>query len=100
MEVPCNTVHDIRACDCTTLRGIIRRHLTPRKGPDMRQLTFMWKDSSSVTGDCPALYEVEGGYVVQGKILEPAELAQLRDHGADETAVFVPANVLDRLAGR
>jgi hypothetical protein len=65
----------------------------------MRNLTFMWKDSNSVTGDCPAVYQVEDGYVVQGKVLDPAELAQLRDQGPDETAVFVPANVLDRLAG-
>jgi hypothetical protein len=37
---------------------------------------------------------------VQGKILAPEELAQLVDHGADETAVFVDADVLDRLRAR
>ncbi|RZU48584.1 hypothetical protein EV385_0301 [Krasilnikovia cinnamomea] len=66
----------------------------------MRTLKFMWKDGVSVGGNCPALYEVEDGYVVQGKVLGPGEIAQLRDLGEDEVAVFVPANVLDRLADR
>ncbi|OJF14484.1 hypothetical protein [Couchioplanes caeruleus] len=66
----------------------------------MRTLKFMWKDSESVGGNCPALYEVEDGFVVQGKVLQPGEIAQLRDLGEDEVAVFVPANVLNRLASR
>lgn len=66
----------------------------------MRTLKFMWKDESSIGGNCPALYEVEDGFVVQGKVLSVGETAQLRDLGDDEVAVFVPANVLDRLASR
>jgi hypothetical protein len=62
-------------------------------------ITFMWKDADSNVGDCPALYEAAGGYVVQGKLLDDDTRAKLRDLGADETAVFVPANVLDRLRG-
>lgn len=64
------------------------------------RLRFLWKDSGSDTGQCPALYEVEGGYVVQGKTLDAADTAQLRDLADDETAVFVPANVLDRLPAK
>lgn len=63
----------------------------------MRILKFLWKDLSSGNGDCPALYETEGGYVVQGVKLTDTERAQLRDIADSEDAVFVPANVLDRL---
>lgn len=61
------------------------------------QITFMWKDASSGGGGCPALYKAPGGYVVQGKILDSATRVQLRQLADDEDAVFVPANVLDRL---
>lgn len=57
----------------------------------------MWKTSESRTGNCPALYETEGGYVVQGKALDDSTRAQLRDVGGGETAVFVPADVIDRI---
>lgn len=63
----------------------------------MRILRFMWKDTGSGGGGCPALYEVDGGYVVQGMVLDDGERAQLLELGQDESAVFVPANVLDRL---
>ena len=59
----------------------------------------MWKDRDSNVGNCPAMYEAPGGYVVQGKALDAATRAQLRDLGDDETAVFVPANVIDRISG-
>lgn len=63
----------------------------------MRTLKFLWKDLASGNGDCPALYEADGGYVVQGVKLTDTERAQLRDIADSEDAVFVPANVLDRL---
>ena len=63
----------------------------------MRTLTFMWKDDASGGGGCPALYTVDGGYIVQGIKLSDAERAQLRQLADDEDGVFVPANVLDRL---
>lgn len=59
----------------------------------------MWKDDGSNVGNCPALYEAPGGYVVQGKQLDDETRAQLRDLGADENAVFVPANVIDKIRG-
>jgi hypothetical protein len=61
------------------------------------EITFMWKDEGSGGGGCPALYEAPGGYVVQGKTLDPGTRARLRQLAGDEDAVFVPANVLDRL---
>ena len=61
------------------------------------EIRFMWKDAGSNVGNCPAMYEGTGGYVVQGKALDAATRAQLRDLGDDETAVFVPANVIDRI---
>jgi hypothetical protein len=61
------------------------------------KLTWMWKDKNSGGGGCPALYSVDGGYVVQGVKLDAATREQLRQLANDEDAVFVPANVLDRL---
>lgn len=63
----------------------------------MRDLEYLWKDSNSGAGGCPALYATEGGYVVQGVKLDDATRAQLRDLADSEDGVFVPANVLDRL---
>jgi len=57
----------------------------------------MWKDDASNTGNCPAIYKTEDGYVVQGKVIDGITLSQLRDLGDDEMAVFVPANVIDRI---
>ena len=34
-----------------------------------------------------------------GKLLDAETRAQLRDLGGDEDAVFVPANVIDRIKG-
>jgi hypothetical protein len=66
---------------------------------NIEQLEFLWKDPTSHTGSCPALYGApgDGGYVVQGKKLDAATRTRLRDIAADEDAVFVPAAVLDRL---
>lgn len=63
----------------------------------MRNLTFLWKTVASGGGGCPALYETEGGYVVQGIKLTDEERAQLRQLADNEDGVFVPADVLDRL---
>ncbi len=61
------------------------------------KIKFLWKDADSGGGGCPALYEAPGGYVVQGIRLDAATRAQLRQLADSEDAVFVPANVLDRL---
>jgi hypothetical protein len=63
------------------------------------EIEFMWKDKDSYTGDCPAQYKVTGvpgGYIIQGKRVDAATRAQLRDLGADEDAVWVPDNVIER----
>lgn len=64
-----------------------------------KTLTFLWKDIDSGAAGCPALYRTDGGYVVQGIQLTESERAQLRQLADGEDAVFVPANVLDRLTG-
>lgn len=61
------------------------------------KLEWLWKDNSSGNTSCPALYRTNGGYVVQGRILDAEARAQLRHVDEGEDAVFVPANVLDRL---
>jgi len=73
-------------------------------------IRFMWKDTGSGGGGCPALMETlneEGqrGYCVVGKKTSPAMLAQAQEVAGqndaaiaeDEYMVWVPANVLDRL---
>lgn len=70
--------------------------------PEIGKIKFMWKDEDSRTGNCPALLAVEdgpAGYIVVGKNTGPSVRAQVPEIGEDETAVFVPANVLDRLRG-
>jgi hypothetical protein len=64
------------------------------------KLTFMWKTDDSRTGNCPGLHRVEdgpSGYVVVGKTIDPSVRALIAEIDDDETAVWVPANVLDRL---
>lgn len=70
------------------------------------EITFMWKDANSWTGDCPALYKTNGGYFVQVKrVTDPEIRARLEALGrqndsalgADEDYGFVPANVIDRI---
>lgn len=70
---------------------------------EIGKIKFLWKDGDSRTGGCPGLHKVEEGpegYVVVGKNTDPSLRAQIREISDDETAVFVPANVLDRLRGR
>jgi hypothetical protein len=63
------------------------------------QIQFMWKTDGSAVENCPALYKAPGGYVVQGKMLDAETKAQLRQFGGDEDAVFVPADVIERIKG-
>lgn len=68
-------------------------------------LEFLWKTYGSGNGDCPSLFKTDGGYIAVGKLLNSDDLAQVHTAGrannsgigADETAVFIPADVLDRL---
>jgi hypothetical protein len=61
------------------------------------KIKFLWKDTGSGGGGCPAIYRAPGGYVVQGKLLDEETRAQLRQLATNEDAIYVPANVLDRL---
>lgn len=79
----------------------------PNREGDTMNIHFMWKDVNSGAGDCHAIYEVDGGYILVGDILGADELAQVKAVGtannsgiaATESALFVKANVLDRLRG-
>lgn len=51
-------------------------------------IEFQWKTAESNTANCPARYRAPGGYVIQGRRLDAATRAQLRDLGADEDADF------------
>ena len=61
----------------------------------------MWKDKDSNVGNCPSLSRVvsggPAGYVVVGKNLDAETLVQVPQVASDETAVFVQANVIDRI---
>ena len=63
------------------------------------QIKFLWKTDGSAVENCPALYQAPGGYVVQGKMLDAATKAQLRQFGSGEDAVFVPADVIEKIKG-
>ncbi len=65
----------------------------------MHDITFLWKADGSGGGGCPALYRTPDGYVVQGVKIDEATRGKLRQLAADEDAVYVPANVLDKLRG-
>ena len=60
----------------------------------MRNLKLLWRDGDCQLQECPAVYATDGGYVVQGKILDTETRAAL-GLPTDEDAVFVPANILD-----
>ncbi|PTA43551.1 hypothetical protein [Micromonospora sp. RP3T] len=65
------------------------------------QLEFIRKWSESGTGNCPALYRADNGnYVVQGWQVDDETRAHLRDLGANETAVEVPADVIAGIVAR
>lgn len=71
------------------------------------KIEWLWKTRGSGDGDCPSLMRADGGYVVVGRDLDADSVAQIRavgraNHsgvGSDETAVFVPADVIDRIRG-
>lgn len=66
------------------------------------RLTYIGKDPESRSGQCPALYKTDRTdrttYVIQGWNLGPVARADLRDLAPGETAVEVPAEVLDLYA--
>jgi hypothetical protein len=61
------------------------------------EIEFMWKDKDSFKDGCHAIHRAPGGYFVQGRPATTEELAQLQHLSEGEVALFVKANVLDRL---
>jgi hypothetical protein len=63
------------------------------------EIEFQFKTGDSAIEGCPARYKVtsvEGGYVVQGVKVSPEVKARLRQFAADEDAVWVPADIIER----
>lgn len=69
----------------------------------IRKLEFLWKDEDSNTGNCPSLTKAEGdgqpGYIVNGARIDETMRARIPHAGAGEGAVWVPANVIERIRG-
>jgi hypothetical protein len=65
----------------------------------IERIEYLWKDAGSGGGGCPSLSKTHGpdGYAVVGKILDDDARARIPQIADDETVVWVPANVLDRL---
>lgn len=84
-------------------RGMVHKnqgdqHHTREGNPEMDgKIEFMWKDKDSFKDGCPGLHRAPDGYIVQGRPVTAEERAQLQELGDGDGAVFVPANVLDRL---
>jgi hypothetical protein len=72
-----------------------------QNGMHIETMEFLWKDSTSGGGGCPSISRAnvseEKGYVVVGKKLDADTSARVPQVADDEIAIFVPANVLDRL---
>src|ERR1035441_7989752 len=68
-----------------------------RRNPALRSVASTTGASFGLTHS--RIRSAEGGYVVQGKVLDAETRAQLRDLGGDEDGVFVPDNVIDRIRG-
>jgi hypothetical protein len=60
-------------------------------------IEFLWKTAGSGGGGCPSLSRVEGGYVVNGVPVNEETRARIPHTAVGESAVFVPADVLERL---
>lgn len=62
---------------------------------------LMWKTAGSGASGCPQRRKVTtpglDGYVIVGKRLDAASVAQIEQIAGDEIAVFVPADVVDGL---
>lgn len=62
------------------------------------KIDFLWKTGGSGGGGCPSLSRVDGGYIVNGVPINEETRAKIPHAAAvGEAAVFVPADVLDRL---
>ena len=61
------------------------------------EIEFLWKTRDSGGGGCPSLSRVQGGYVVNGVPIDEETRARIPHTAEGEAAVFVPADVLDRL---
>lgn len=62
------------------------------------ELELLWQVPDCNGGDCPAWYRAKNGdYVMQGRKLDADTHDKLRNLGSDETAVVVPAALIDMI---
>lgn len=64
---------------------------------DPETLEFLFKDPTSISGNCAAGYRLtrggRPGMAIQGKYLTAEQEAQLRDRDADEGGLWIPDEV-------
>lgn len=62
---------------------------------------FLWKDEASNTGNCPSLSRAAAGgrdgYLIAGVPVGEATRSAIPHISDGETAVWVPANVIERI---
>jgi len=62
-------------------------------------LTFLFKWRGSGGGNCPAVYDTDGGdLVIQGYDLGDEEIGQLRNRADNEGAVRIPYAMAEQIA--
>lgn len=68
------------------------------EGEDPMELELLWQMPDCNGGDCPAIYRTkDGDYVVQGWEIDDETRGNLHNLGVDESAVRVPAAVIDMI---
>lgn len=80
---------------------------TSKKHFDPDEIDFLFGDTDSGGGNCPAVLRVPGGRIVQGKQLDAATLAAVAEitgargygTGPDEAALFIPDNINEQSGG-
>jgi hypothetical protein len=67
------------------------------------EIEFLWKDEGSQVTNCPSLSKAardgRDGYVVNGIPVSDGTYAKIPQTGDGERGVWVPANVIERVAG-
>lgn len=61
----------------------------------IENVSLLYNTGNCAADDCPGVSRGGGGIVVTGTVLDAATLAGMEGVGADETAVWVPIDVLD-----
>lgn len=89
---------------CWTRRGIwrtIENGPGDERSPAVKFIKFLWKDDQSNVGNCPSISigraKGRDGYIINGLPVDEETRSGIPHAGKGEAAVFVPANVIDRI---